>query len=158
MTYLQKQLLDESFNKYNADQLFQNENNELLHKQLLQENFDKFNMDQLNQNEHNKLLHEQLLNDKMNLLQHYELGLQLQLNGTHHLIDPIIEDMVAQNLISTKEGDLSFELSANKFIINGKKQPADVHNSYKEKYLKKNSDYYKYSRKNGSINITTHSN
>ena len=122
------------------------------------ENFDKFNMDQWNQNEQNKLFHEQLLNDKMNLLQHYELGLQLQLNGTHHLIDPIIEDMVAQNIISTKDGNLSFELSANKFIINGKKQPADVHNSYKEKYLKKNSDYYKYSRKNGSINITTHSN
>jgi beta-lactamase regulating signal transducer with metallopeptidase domain len=50
---LHQQLLNESFNKFNTDQLFQQENNELFERQLLQENFNQFNLDQLNQNENN---------------------------------------------------------------------------------------------------------
>ena len=127
-------------------------------KELFNESQNRFNQDQLFQNQYSELFHKQLLDEKMNLLHNNEFGLQLQMNGTHYLIDPIIEDLLAKKLIATQGGDLSFELSAEKFIINGKKQPADVHNNFKEKYLKKNGDFYKYSRKNGVTNITTHSN
>ena len=127
-------------------------------KQLLNESYNRHNSDLWMQGEHNELFQKQLLEEQKNLLHNYEFGLHLQMNGTHHVIDPIIEEMVEQKLIATQEGNLSFELSSDKFIINGKKQPANVHSIFKEKYLKKNSDYYKYSRKNGSINISTHSN
>jgi len=145
-------------NSFNDSTRFElNMDNQTL-KQLMNENNNNRNQDQLMQNQYNELFQKQLFEEKMNLLHDNEFGLQLQMNGTHHLIDPIIEDMLQQNLIATPEGDLSFELSPDKFIINGKKQPADVHRSFKEKFLKKNTDYFKFSRKNGSINITANSN
>jgi len=98
------------------------------------------------------------MEEKLNLLHNDEFALKLQGTGLQFLADPIIEEMLEHNLIATREGDLTFELSADKFIVNGKRQPAEVHNSFKEKYLKKNSDYIKFSRKNGSINITANSN
>ena len=125
-------------------------------KQLLNESFNQ-NQDQWMQKQNNELFQKQLLEEKMNLLHNNEFGLKLQTTGIHLLIDPIVDDMLAQQLIATAEGDLSFELSADKFILNGKRQSAEVHNTFKEKYLKKNSDHFKFSRKNGSINIT-HSN
>jgi hypothetical protein len=150
---LHQQLLNESFNKFNTDQLFQQENNELFERQLLQENFNQFNMDQLNQNENNKLFHEHLANEKMNLFRNFQWEQQQQWSG--HAIEPIIEDMLDEKIISARE-NLSLELNADKFVVNGKKQPAEVHKRFQEKYLVKSSDYYKYSRKNGSVNITTH--
>jgi len=94
----------------------------------------------------------------MNLLYNNEFDLELQTAGTRYLIDPIIEDMLEQKSIATQEGDLSFEFSADKFLIYGKRQTADVHKSFKEKYLTKSIDYFKVSRKNGSIDISPNSN
>jgi hypothetical protein len=161
---LQKQLLNERLNKLHADQLIQNENNEVLLKQLLNENFNTLKVDQLIQNENNQVLQKQLyndqvlekqlLNEKMNLLQDYQW--EQQQPRTNNAIEPIIEDLLEEKIISTQQ-ELTFELNADKFVVNGKKQPAEVHNRYKEKYLKKNGDYYKYSRKNGSTSTTIHS-
>ncbi len=126
-------------------------------KQLLNESF-KHNSDQLLQNQYNELFQKQLLEEQMNMQDYGVFELKLQATGMHLLINPIIDDMLTQQLIATAEGDLSFELSADKFIVNGKRQSPEVHNRFKVKYLKKKSDHFKFSRKNGIINITTHSN
>jgi hypothetical protein len=72
------------------------------------------------QKQNNELFQKQLLEEKMNLLHNNEFGLKLQTTGIHLLIDPIVDDMLAQQLIATAEGDLSFELSADKFYCKWK--------------------------------------
>jgi bla regulator protein blaR1 len=146
--FFKNQLLNESFEKFKAEQFLQNENNLELQKQL-------FNNEALQKQFFNdQSLKKQLLNEKMNLLQDYQWDLQQK--QTYQAIEPIIEDMLG-DMIITSQQELTFELNADKFVVNGKKQPAEVHNRYKEKYLKKNGDYFKYSRKNGSTSTTIHS-
>jgi len=59
-------------------------------KQLFYETYNR-NQDPLMQNPYNELFQKQLLEEKMNLLHNNEFGLHLQMNGTHHLIDPIMK-------------------------------------------------------------------
>ena len=70
------------------------------------------------------------------------------------IIDPIINDMVEEGLLPPHQEEMSFELNNGRFTINGKKQPADVHERYRKKYLKKDGDYFKFSRKNGSTSTS----
>jgi len=46
-----------------------------------------------------------------------------------------IDDMVKEGIISTRD-NLSFKLSTEEFIVNGKKQPDDVYQRYRAKYVK----------------------
>jgi len=95
---------------------------------------------------------QQLFNDKLRTFQNDALEQQQQ--RTNILVDPIIQDMVEGKIIPPQQEDLSFELNNRAFIVNGKKQSAEVRDRFREKYLKKEGDYFKYSRKNGSTSTT----
>jgi len=47
----------------------------------------------------------------------------------------IINDMLKDDIISTTD-NLSFKISTDEFIVNGKKQPDEVYQTYKKKYVK----------------------
>jgi bla regulator protein BlaR1 len=136
-----------SLNKMNADNLFQ--------QKLFNEN-----LNDTNDNYLDKLLHlnfdqqhqTELLNEKLGLLTNS--ALEQQQYHTYVLIDPIIQDMVEQKIIPEHQEELSFELNNNSFLVNGKKQPAETHERFRKKYLKKNGDYFKFSRKNGSTSTS----
>jgi len=140
----------ESLKKMNADNLF--------HQKLLNEN-----RKDINDNYFDKLLREdfdrqhqtELLNEKPGLLKNS--ALEQQQYHTYVLIDPIIQDLVEQKIVPEHQEELSFELNNNSFIVNGKKQPIEIHERFRKKYLKKKGDYFKFSRKNGhtstSINL-----
>src|SRR4029077_10361580 len=81
----------------------------------------------------------ELLNEKLGLLKNS--ALEQQQYHTYILIDPIIQDMVEQKIIPEHQEELSFELNNNSLIVNGKKQPAEIHERFKNKYIKKNGDY-----------------
>jgi hypothetical protein len=64
----------------------------------------------------------------------------------HNTLDPIISDLKEDNLLN--DGDtFSFELDNDRLIVNGKKQSAELHSRYKEKYIKNPGNQYKYSQK-----------
>lgn len=149
---LQKKLL------YNHHELLKQKlvDDNILQKQLLNESLENFKSDQLVQNEKNQIFQKQLLNEKMNLLQNYEWEQQHQ--HTNRLIKPIIEDMVEEKIIAPQQDEISFELNDDRFVVNGKKQPAEVRDRFKKKYLKKKGDYFKFSKKNGNTSTTIHLN
>jgi len=68
-------------------------------------------------------------------------------------INSIIYELSRHKLI-TDEKSLSFELDNNKLTVNGAKQPTNVHQELKEKYLHSAGDQFRYSRKGGTTNIT----
>jgi bla regulator protein BlaR1 len=49
--------------------------------------------------------------------------------------ETIINDMLKDDIISTTD-NLSFKISTDEFIVNGKKQPDEVYQTYKKKYVK----------------------
>lgn len=73
------------------------------------------------------------------------------------LINPIIEDLQEEKIIPMQQDETSFELNDKTFIVNGQKQSAEIHGRFKKKFLKRDGDYFKFSRKNGhtstSINL-----
>ena len=154
-------LSEELFNESNSnnDELLQQKINlnvdNILQKQLLNEKLQTLQLDQMLQNEHNQVFQKQLLNEKMNLLQNYSWEPQQR---TYSLIDPIIADMVKEKIIPPHQEEMSFELNDHSFIVNGKKQPAEVHDIFEKKYLKKEGDYFKVTRKNGNTSTTIHLN
>jgi hypothetical protein len=93
-----------------------------------------------------------LLNEKL-LKLNYSPG-QMQHLDMYVPIHPIIEDLIAEGLIPPQQEELSFELNNKSLIVNGKKQPAEMHEKFKNKYIKKDSHLFKYSRKNGSTSTT----
>lgn len=113
-----------------------------------------------NDNEANQK-HGLLLNDKLNNLQNdgdQKFGLSnqnwFQQNNTlEEHIQPVIEDLLEEKIISTADG-LSFDLNSHYFTVNGEKQSSEVYERFRKKYLKKEGDYLKYSKKNGRTNIS----
>ncbi len=137
----------ESVKKMNADNLFQqklfNENR----KDAKDNYLDKLVHEDLDQQHQSELL-----NQKLGLLNNSVL--EQQQYHTYVLVDPIIQDMVEQKIVPEHQEELSFELNNNSFIVNGKKQPAEIHERFKKKYLKKSGDYFRFSRKNGSTSTS----
>jgi hypothetical protein len=52
------------------------------------------------------------------------------------------------------ENDLSFSLNDKELVVNGKKQPDQIHQQFKEKYIQNKSDRFIYSKKGNSTSIT----
>ncbi|WP_298739781.1 M56 family metallopeptidase [uncultured Chitinophaga sp.] len=59
--------------------------------------------------------------------------------------DKILDDMRKDGLIKNKD-KFSFQLNQTALIVDGEKQPDDVFRKYKDKYIKKPSDAYMYSK------------
>ncbi|HWJ30458.1 MAG TPA: hypothetical protein VNS32_28250, partial [Flavisolibacter sp.] len=68
-------------------------------------------------------------------------------------ISRILSDLNNQNLVPDPE-NLSFSLTNNELIVNGTKQPAEIHQRFKEKYIQKSGDRFNYSRKGNTTSIT----
>jgi bla regulator protein BlaR1 len=140
----------ESLKKMNADNLFQ--------QKLFSENRKDINdnyLDKLLREDFDQQHQTELLNEKPGVLNNP--ALEQQQYHTYVLIDPIIQDMVEQKIVPKHQDELSFELNNSSFIVNGKKQPIEIQERFRKKYLKKKGDYFKFSRKNGhsstSINL-----
>jgi hypothetical protein len=65
----------------------------------------------------------------------------------------IIADLSDQNLIRD-ENDLSFSLNDKELVVDGKKQAAEIHQQFKEKYIENSSDRFIYSKKGNATSIT----
>jgi bla regulator protein blaR1 len=65
----------------------------------------------------------------------------------------IIDDLNDQNLVND-ENNLSFSLSDKELVVDGKKQAAEIHNQFKEKYIQNNRDRFIYSKKGNATSIT----
>jgi len=172
---LQKKLYDQNLTQQDNLKLHHNnelellqkkiEMNGLLQKKLYDQKLNEFNdlqkkliLDhqsaELNDLQKNLILdhqYQELLNDKMTTLNGSMEQRQLR---TYVLIQPIIEDLAAEQIISKDQEDISFELTNTSLTVNGKKQPSAVHERFKKKYLKKDSDLFKFSRKNGNTSTT----
>lgn len=61
---------------------------------------------------------------------------------------PILEDILSQKLADNPD-DISFALDAHHMTINGKRQPDEVFQAFKAKYIHHSGDGYTYKRKNG---------
>lgn len=90
--------------------------------------------------------------------QHLENKIEVARNkklyaGNNGEINSIINELTKNNVITTSDA-LSFSLNNKELIVNGKKQPANLHQSFKEKHIQKPGDYIRYSKKGGSTNIT----
>lgn len=68
-------------------------------------------------------------------------------------ISRIISDLNNRKLVSD-EDNLSFSLTNNELIVNGTKQPAEIHQQFKEKYLQNSGDRFNYSKKGNTTSIT----
>ena len=58
-----------------------------------------------------------------------------ELDGSERIIKKITEQLIKENLVKT-EKKLSYMLNHKEFIINGEKQPSEVHEKYKYIYIK----------------------
>jgi len=68
-------------------------------------------------------------------------------------IPGIISELKYNKLVDDTE-NLSFTLNSKELVVNGKKQSAEVHRQFKEKYLDKDGDYFIYKRKGNSISTS----
>jgi bla regulator protein blaR1 len=172
---LQKKLFNEKINELNAQQMKlrkESLNNQdlaklLYNKQellnqhiqtdnLLQKQLFNEKLNEYNNNFHDNLIldhkYQELLNENQDKFHNYNLEQQQQ--RSYILIGPIIRDMAEEGIILPNQEDVSFELNKKAFIVNGKKQPAETHERFKKKYLKNDSDYFKFSRKNRNTSTT----
>lgn len=72
------------------------------------------------------------------------------MNAQGFAINNIIADLTANNIIES-DNPLSFSLTYDKFIVNGKKQSQAVLEKFREKYVKQKGNYFDYSNKEGKI-------
>ena len=65
----------------------------------------------------------------------------------------IIADLNSRNLVSDSD-NLSFSLTNKELVVNGRKQPAEIHQQFREKYIQNNGDLFRYSKNGSKTNIT----
>jgi hypothetical protein len=75
---------------------------------------------------------------------------QLRSHSSDRTIDMIISRLKAQQLIDD-ETNMSFNLDQNALVVNGKTQPAEVHQKFKEIYIRSPKDHFTYTRHGGMI-------
>jgi hypothetical protein len=68
-------------------------------------------------------------------------------------ITRIISDLGNQKLASNAD-DLSFSLTNDELIVNGTKQPSEIQQQFKEKYIQNSGDRFNYSKKGNTTSIT----
>jgi beta-lactamase regulating signal transducer with metallopeptidase domain len=97
------------------------------------------------------------LRDSIGRLQKQRQQKQKELTRAHgetnDEIQAIIADLSDNNLVSDKE-NLSFRLDNRELLVNGTRQPAELHQVLKEKYLHGSDDLFDYSKKGSSTTIT----
>src|SRR5215203_6920 len=74
-------------------------------------------------------------------------------HGSNNEINSIISDLFQDKVVADSER-LSFSLNNNELIVNGTRQPKELHQSLKKKYLRSPGDHFNYSKNGGTTNIT----
>jgi hypothetical protein len=70
------------------------------------------------------------------------------------VLDPVIEFLSDNKLITDRKKDFSFSLDKNGLTVNGIKQPDALYQQFREKFLKNDEEKIIYSRKNGAESVT----
>jgi len=70
------------------------------------------------------------------------------------MIQEMISDLKEGGLIKDDK-ELSFSISSDELIVNGKKQPSSVHAKFKEKYIKEPNTKISYSHSNNRTSVST---
>jgi len=137
-------------------------------QKLYLDNLKKYELNQRNQlrrMQDLKISEQKLLNERNSALQQRRISdrlFQSELNKQQRLLrneklrsslDPIISDLKEDKLLGDSD-TFSFELDNDKLIVNGKKQPSEVHARYKERYIKDPKNQYKYSQKGNTKSST----
>ncbi|RYZ26389.1 MAG: hypothetical protein EOO10_15690 [Chitinophagaceae bacterium] len=70
-------------------------------------------------------------------------------------IEAMFDELVADKLITNRESLTSLELDETKLFVNGKEQPANIHQRYKQKYLKESHRqlHYRSSGRNRTLTV-----
>jgi len=76
-----------------------------------------------------------------------------EVRKTNDDVGRIISDLNNQKLVSDPD-NFSFSLDNKELIVDGKKQPAEIYQQLKEKYLQNSGDRFNYSKKGSTTNIT----
>lgn len=66
----------------------------------------------------------------------------------------MFDELVNDKLVTDRESLTSLELDESKLVVNGKEQPADIHQRYKQKYLKDSQRQLQYRNSGGKKNLT----
>jgi beta-lactamase regulating signal transducer with metallopeptidase domain len=75
------------------------------------------------------------------------------INNSNGDIPSIISDLY-QNKVITSEDPLSFTLNNKELVVNGKKQPAELHQKLKSRYIRKPGDFFNYVHQGGTTSST----
>ncbi len=70
-------------------------------------------------------------------------------HGSNNEINSIISDLFQDKVVADSER-LSFSLNNNELIVNGTRQPKELHQSLKKKYLRSPGDHFNYSKSGGT--------
>ena len=73
--------------------------------------------------------------------------------ASNNEVNNIINELMNAKLIDNRE-DLSFTLNSKSLTVNGKQQPDDVFQRFREKYIRKPGDLINYTKKENSTHIT----
>lgn len=68
-------------------------------------------------------------------------------------VSRIISDLEGENLVTDRD-NLSFSLDSKQLMVNGARQPGEIFQRFKEKYIQREGDRYNYSKHGGSTTIT----
>ena len=69
-------------------------------------------------------------------------------------LQALLDEVVKEKLVESRESLTSMELDDEKFLINGKEQPQNMHNRYKQKYLKESHNRIRYQTDGGRKTLT----
>jgi hypothetical protein len=72
-------------------------------------------------------------------------------SSSQNMVNNIVADLLNDNIVKDTE-KISFTLNNNQFEVNGERQPAAVHEKFRERYLKGKKDHINYSRDKNSRN------
>ena len=70
------------------------------------------------------------------------------------LFEAMIDELVKEKLLDSREALSSLELTETTLTINGKEQAANIHSRYKEKYLKNKNNRMMYRNSGGNRNLS----
>jgi hypothetical protein len=150
MAVKRKELFDRKTAIARANQKERNEKMELKNESLRQRNLKKAEARKLSEQK-NEIKKREANQKKAEVVQKQKLFREDR--KTNDDVSRIISDLSNRKLVSDPE-NLSFSLTNNELIVNGTKQPAEIHRQFKDKYIQKSGDRFNYSKKGNTTSIT----
>ena len=132
----------------NAEQAIRNKEQERMNAEQAKRDKaqEQRNADQAMRNkEQERIDAEQAIRDKAQEQRDLEQAIRNKEQEQRNLVfKSIIDDLLRENIIKDSKSLRSFTLNTEVMIVNGERQPSEVHERFKKKYLKSPADQYNY--------------